>query len=170
MQPCHRPTHFRHGFFSTDSPMLQIASSTCTSFHGLTMFQTFHSMWNESDFRPGGGIRCKYLKTKACIEAWMETRMSSTSCAAALLVDWDKAIREKNWHKWIAVRQSHHLCPRLSVTKHIAEATRPSKASNPVTCVRIRADLEVYVWARVGNGLARLKNAQNLATWKNVST
>ena len=87
MQPCRRLTNFRHGFFSADSPMYQIASSPCTSFHGLAMFQTFHSMWNESDFRPGGGIRCKYLKTKACIQAWMETSMSSTFCAAALLVD-----------------------------------------------------------------------------------
>ena len=91
VQLCHaampQADEFSPWVFSTDSPMHQIASSTCTSFHGLAMFQTFHSMWNESDFSPGGGIRCKYLKTKACIEAWMEKRMSSTSCAAALLVD-----------------------------------------------------------------------------------
>ena len=116
VQLCHaampQADEFSPWVFSTDNPMHQIAEGTCTSFHGLAMFQTFHSMWNESDFRPGGGIRCKYLKTKACIQAWMETRMSSTLCAAALLVDWPKAIREKIWHKWIAVRQSHHLCPR----------------------------------------------------------
>ena len=91
VQLCHaampQADEFSPWVFSTDSPMHQIASSTCTSFHGLAMFQKFHSMWNESDFRPGGGIRCKYLKTKACIQAWMEARMSSTSCAAALLVD-----------------------------------------------------------------------------------
>jgi hypothetical protein len=45
-----------------------------------------------SDLYPGGGIRHKHLKDKSCIQSCMETRTCSTSCAAALLVDWGKAI------------------------------------------------------------------------------
>ena len=152
---------------STDSPMHQTLVR-CAMSYPLAGLQTFHSERKKPIFILGEESDATIWKiSHASSHAWKQERLQYRVQQPCSLIEVNhgKAIYGV-WGYLAQINRCMSVTSSVTMSsfnKRIVKVTIGQLGFKAIHMLANRADLDVYVWAQVGKGLAKLKTAQNVA-------